>query len=301
MNDHHNDTYYRQLAGCGPMSPTLERARAARMAELQTQLDALRQAPDAAVAAEAQRVEREYLRERRAFIRANLRLVVKIAARYTGGPLPLADLVQEGNLGLLTAVDRFDHTRGVRFCTYAAWWIRHRMMLAMNDLGRAVRVPGHVAQTVSKLNRLRRVHESQHGVTPDEAQLAKLASVSRSKVRTSSAVWRTPVSLETASTDDARPMRDMLVDGRPSCHDKLERSEARDVVSDAMRNLPPIEEAILRKRFAFDEKDELTLREIGERHNLSRERIRQLQNRGLRRMRQQLDQTYAVDDVRASA
>jgi len=285
------DAYYQELAACKPMTRAEEQQRAAELADLRARYDALREGPppsgDALVVA-----ERAWLRARDRFVCANLRLVVRIASRYADNSQILSDLVQEGNLGLLTAVDRFDHTRGVRFCTYAAWWIRHRMSRSLSDMGRPLRVPSHMAQAAAKLVRMKREHELRHGDSPSDAQLAEKAELSVGKVGRAMAVARgRGTSLEApVSHNDGRTLRDTLADGRQSMVQRLIAMESQRAVNDALDRLPEMERDILKKRFAFDGNEPLTLREIGVVHSLSRERIRQLQNRALSRVKDALEQ-----------
>jgi RNA polymerase primary sigma factor len=291
-----HSTYYQDLARCEPMGPAEERARALELAALRDRLETLHKTPLAEESserrqhrAELRRIERELVDQRNAFIRANLRLVVKIAAVYSSGPLPLSDLIQEGNLGLMTAVDRFDTSHGVRFCTYASWWIRHHILRAINDLGRAVRIPSHMAQAAHKVARLERKHEAQHGRAASAEELAELAELSPRKVRRAKAVSRAVLSLDTPAAEESQPMREALTDDGTNSFEHLERAELDSALAEAFATLQPIEQEILRKRFAFDADEPLTLREIGKVHDLSRERIRQIQNRALAKMREVLE------------
>jgi len=292
----YEDIYYRDLATCHPMSAEEERGKAKRLAELAKLLGEPpydREGPQGDLAA-------ELVELRQHFVRANLRLVVKIAAQYQGAPGPgriaLSDLVQEGNLGLLTAIERFDPERGVRFCTYAAWWIRHRVSRACHDHGRPVRIPTHIAQTASKVKRARRTLESERRTT-DLDSIARRAGVSSQRARSALDATRSGLSLEMPVSDDgARTLRDTLIDAlRPVDEDIADRQRL-DALSGALAKLRPLELDILRQRFAFDADEPVTLRELGQKHKLSRERVRQLQNAALRRLRDELsshDQTAA--------
>jgi RNA polymerase primary sigma factor len=295
MREPGRDAYYRELASCRPMAREEEKLRATELAELRARYEALRDGPEP-LADTVACAEREWRHARDRFVCANLRLVVRMASRYTSNPQILSDLVQEGNLGLLTAVDRFDHTRGVRFCTYAAWWIRHRIMRGLNDTERPLRVPSHMSQAAAKLIRMKREHEVRHGASPSNEQLAKRAELSVGKVERAMAVARgRATSLESPiSANDGRTLRDTLSDGRQSMVQRLVVMETQRAVNDALDKLPAVERDILRRRFAFDGPEPLTLREIGVVHSLSRERIRQLQNRALSRVRDTLDSVELV-------
>ncbi len=292
----YDDIYYRDLAACDPMTVEEERGEAKRLAEL---VELLGEPPYDRNGSQGELVQ-ELIELRRRFVRSNLRLVVKIAAQYQGAPgegrIPLSDLVQEGNLGLLTAIERFDPDRGVRFCTYAAWWIRHRVSRACHNHGRPVRIPTHIAQTASKVKRARRSLEAERR-TPDLDSMARRAGVSSQRARTALDATRSGLSLEMpVSEDGARTLRDTIMDDlRPIDEDIADR-ERLEALTGALAKLRPLELDILRQRFAFDADEPVTLRELGKKHKLSRERVRQLQNAALRRLRDELsahDQTAA--------
>jgi RNA polymerase primary sigma factor len=278
------------------MSPDEERRRAAELAELRSAYRALAEIPLAKDETERRDqlarlgdAERALKKARDYFVSANLRLVVTIASGYATGIVPLSDLIQEGNLGLMTAVDRFDHTRNVRFCTYASWWIRHHITRAVGDLSRAVRVPSHMAQAASKLNKVQRQFEALHGRAPTTEELAALSDYGKGKVKRALTVNTGTFSLEAPSADSGPSMRDALIDRSTSTPDAMEHAEALEAVATAFTTLPSMEQQILRERFAFDGDEPLTLREIGKLHHLSRERIRQLQNQALERIREEIE------------
>ena len=229
--------------------------------------------------------------DKNAFVRANLRLVVTMARRFNRGRMSLPDLIQEGNIGLMKAVDRFDPRRGFRFSTYGSWWIRHAISRAMADKGREVRVPVHMLELHHKLARVRRAFELKEGRPPDDAELAGLAEVALEKIeRMRQCLLDQGPSLDTPLSEaDGRTGADLLVDElAPTAGDQLATEAMGLKVKEFMGRLPPIEADVLRKRFGLDRDDPMTLREIGEQYSLSRERIRQLQEQALGRIRREL-------------
>jgi len=237
------------------------------------------------------KAEDELWENKNAFVKANLRLVVTMARRFNRGRMSLPDLIQEGNIGLMKAVDRFDPRRGFRFSTYGSWWIRHAISRALADKGREVRVPVHMLELHHKLARVRRAFELKEGRPPDDAELAKLADVPLDKIeRMRQCLLDQGPSLDTPlSEQDGRTGADLLVDElAPSAGDRLATQALGAKVKEFMGRLPPIEADVLRKRFGLDRDDPMTLREIGEQYSLSRERIRQLQEQALGRIRREL-------------
>lgn len=297
MRNAMNDTYYQDLGSCVPMTRDKERERGAEMARLREARDRLAETmadrEDEEISAEEhlamRKAQRAYEKVRNEFVRANLRLVVKIASQYNDRRLPLSDLIQEGNIGLMTAVDRFDTERGVRFCTYAAWWIRHRVSRALVNHGRAVRVPNHIAQTSSKLLKQARKLEKAHGRAATVEELAAATDLPVKKVRLALQTTNRVLSLDASAHDDERSIMATLADDATSSLQKLQAERRDEAVARVLEDLDPVEADILRKRFAFDVDKPLTLREIGAMHSLSRERIRQIQNKALAKMRRQLD------------
>lgn len=229
---------------------------------------------------------------RNAFVHANLRLVVTLAKRYTQrGRLPLSDLVQEGNLGLMKAVDRFDPERGFRFSTYAAWWIRHAIARALANKSRAVRLPVYMLEFRQRLARARAEFVQAHGVSPTDDDLAALVDEPVEKVR-ELGVYLTEEghSLDAPLGEGEHLTR---LDATPDPNaaepgDDLDGARIRERVEELLDDLRPMEADILRKRFGLDDGKPRTLRQIGEEYALSRERIRQLQERALGRIRDEL-------------
>jgi RNA polymerase primary sigma factor len=228
-------------------------------------------------------------RAKNEFVKANLRLVVSIARRFNHGRLPLPDLIQEGNIGLMKAVERYDYRRGFRFSTYASWWIRHAISRALADKGRAVRLPVHMIDAYHRIAKSERELQSKlerPATTEEIASVTGIEAEKLEKMRTFLA--DNPVSLDRSlSDDDGRRLIDVLVDPNeaPSPPDQMMSSETQREMLKLLSVLKPIEADILRKRFGLVNDRERTLKEIGDEYRLSRERVRQLQEQALGKMR----------------
>jgi RNA polymerase primary sigma factor len=227
------------------------------------------------------------------FVKANLRLVVSIARRFNHGRMALADLIQEGNLGLLKAVERYDYRRGFRFSTYASWWIRHAISRALADKGREVRLPVHMIDAQHRLTKARRQLTGELGRQPTSEEIAKATNMPLDKVeKMRSWLLEQSISIDKPVGDDeGRTLGEVLEDPdreEVSPTGDLEWEALTNEVRDMLRELRPIEADILRQRFGLGTEQELTLKEIGDKYNLSRERIRQLQEQALAKMRRAL-------------
>ena len=225
------------------------------------------------------------------FVKSNLRLVVSIARRFNHGKMPLQDLIQEGNIGLMKAVDRFDHRKGFRFSTYGSWWIRHAISRAIADKGRAVRLPVHMIDAYHKVSKARRELETLKGRDPTTEELAKHTGLAAAKIeKMDTLLLEQPISLDRPlSDDDGRKVIDFLEDEDTEMPgETLEADALSEQVREVIHALRPIEADILRKRFGLEDDTELTLKEIGEQYSLSRERIRQLQEQALGKIRREL-------------
>ena len=230
---------------------------------------------------------------RNAFVKANLRLVVSIARRFNHGRMALADLIQEGNLGLMKAVERYDYRRGFRFSTYASWWIRHAISRALADKGREVRLPVHMIDAQHRLTKARRQLTGQLGRQPTSEELAAATDMPVDKIeKMRSWLLEQSVSIDKPVGDDeGRVLGEVLEDPdreEVSPTGDLEWEALTTEVRDLLCELRPIEADILRQRFGLGTEQELTLKEIGDKYNLSRERIRQLQEQALAKMRRAL-------------
>lgn len=220
-------------------------------------------------------------------LKGNLRLVVSIARRYTERGLALADLVQEGNMGLMKAIERYDPTRGFKFSTYATWWIRQAVLHALSDQARMIRVPVHTADSLSKLSRVTLDHVHRVGGVPSHAALAKTMKMPLEKVRELTNIVRDPVSMESlAAPGSDATIGDFIADeATPTPEEVVTAYRMRSAVTAAIDQLPAREADVLRLRFGIGVADEHSLREVGRQLNLSAERVRQIEVKAFERLR----------------
>ncbi|RAI57935.1 RNA polymerase sigma factor RpoD [Roseicella frigidaeris] len=270
-----------KLKGAGPELLEI-RAEVARI-EAETGLAApmLRQ-----LHAEMSRGERDIRKAKEELTRANLRLVVHIARKYRNRGLLLGDLIQEGNIGLMRAVEKFDWRKGFKFSTYATWWVRQAMTRAIADQARTIRVPVHMAETASKIARLGRILAHRTGREPTAEELAQRLGVPTEKVKSVQGIVREPVSLDTPIGEEEDGRLGDLIEDRNAVHpfDAVARSGLREAAARVLSDLTPREERILRMRFGIGMERDHTLEEVGKTFHVTRERIRQIEAKALKKL-----------------
>ena len=235
----------------------------------------------------SERMAQGDVQARKRLSEANLRLVVSIAKRYVGRGMQFLDLIQEGNLGLIKAVEKFDHTKGFKFSTYATWWIRQAITRAIADQARTIRIPVHMVETINKVKKVSSQLLHKNGHEPSAEEIAAELDMSVDKVREILRVSQEPVSLETPiGEEEDSHLGDFIPDDdAPVPAEAASQTLLKEQLADVLKTLTPREEKVLRLRFGLDDGRPRTLEEVGKEFNVTRERIRQIEAKALRKLR----------------
>jgi RNA polymerase primary sigma factor len=281
--------YLRDMSRTPLLSPEDEEELARRMAEGMKARRRLESETDLSEAEKRQleSIARDGDAARDHLIRANTRLVIQIAKRYRGWGIAFSDLIQEGNLGLMRAADKFDYQRGNRFSTYATWWIRQAITRALSEQGRTIRLPVHINEEVRKLRVAEEALADSLGRQPSEEEIAAEMGVPVSRVRWLQRVSRRTVSLEAPIGEEGDSnLGDFVVDEETvSPTDRASQTMLKAEVGKLLASLKPREAEIIRLRFGFEDGRAYTLKEVGEKLGITRERVRQIESKALRRLR----------------
>lgn len=288
--DDHVKMYLKEIGKVNLLTPEEELSLAKRMAsgeEAKTKLEEAEEELMLNVRRELEFLVSDGEKAKKSLAEANLRLVVSIAKRYVGRGMLFLDLIQEGNLGLIKAVDKFDYTKGYKFSTYATWWIRQAITRAIADQARTIRIPVHMVETINKLVRVSRQLVQELGREPSPEELAKELNMPVEKVREISKISQEPVSLETPiGEEEDSHLGDFIPDDdAPAPSEAASFVLLKEQLNEVLQTLTPREAKVLRLRFGLDDGRARTLEEVGKEFDVTRERIRQIEAKALRKLR----------------